>query len=220
LPAFESLRKAQTINSNVGHYDLGSLLAETGLLEPALRALRRAIEIDPTNESARAEIPNAYWYVALYDDAIKANQELSRSVAWAYFYYVGAGRLEEARRMIDQALARNPHDEAARNAQAFLLAYEGRHAEARKALVDLAPDARRRRGYHHLTYLRACLSALAGDAENSVRWLRETAETGLPVYPAFGRDHCFDPIRHAGPFTAFMAELKPVWEAYERQMRY
>ena len=61
LPAFESLRKAQMINPNVGHYDVGALLAETGLLEPALRALRRAIEIDPTNESARAEIPNAYW---------------------------------------------------------------------------------------------------------------------------------------------------------------
>ena len=187
---------------------------------PPLRALRRAIEIDPTNESARAEIPNAYWYNALYDDAIKANQELPRSVAWAYLYYAGAGRLEEARPLIDQALARNPQDEGARTAQALLLAYQGRHVEARKALPDLPPDARRSRTYHHGAYQRACITALAGDAENSAHWLRETADTGLPVYPAFGRDRCFDPIRHSAPFTDFMAELKPVWEEYERHMRY
>ena len=58
VPAFEALRAAQAINASVGDYHMGQLLAEAGLLEPALRHLRRAIDIDPTNESARAEIPN------------------------------------------------------------------------------------------------------------------------------------------------------------------
>lgn len=58
---------------------MGSLLAETGLIEPGLVHLRRAIEIDPTNEMARAEIPYAYLYNAMYDEAIAANRELTRS---------------------------------------------------------------------------------------------------------------------------------------------
>ena len=66
VPAFEALRAAQMINPNVGNYDMGDLLGEAGLLEPALRYLRRAIDIDPTNESARSGIPNAYWYNAMY----------------------------------------------------------------------------------------------------------------------------------------------------------
>ena len=83
VPAYDALRAAQAINPNVGQYSMGNLLAEAGLLEPAIRHLRRAIEIDPTNESARAEIPNSYWINAMYEEAIAANRELTRPVAWS-----------------------------------------------------------------------------------------------------------------------------------------
>jgi hypothetical protein len=41
----------------------------------------------------------------------------------------------------------------------------------------------------------------------------------MPIYPAFERDACFDSIRRTAPFVRFMAELKPVWEEYQRRMR-
>jgi TolB-like protein len=219
VPAYQALRAAMAINPNVGHYEMGSLLAEAGLIEPALRYLRRAIEIDPTNDAARAEIPNAYWYNAMYDEAIAANQRLTRPVAWSYYFYVGAGRREDARRMIDEALARNPDDRAAIGARALLLAWEGRHAEARALLPDLPRAERRAQTYHHATYQRACITALAGDADGAARWLQETVDTGLRVYPAFVRDPCFDRIRQTVPFTRFLADFKPVWEEYERRLR-
>jgi TolB-like protein len=219
VPAYEALRAAQAINPNVGEYDMGSLLAEAGLIEPALRHLRRAIAIDPTNESARAEIPNAYWYNAMYEKAIEANRELTRPVAWSYFYYVGAGRREDARRLIDEALARNPDDGAAVGARALLLAWEGRHAEAKALLSDLPSAARKGQTYHHATYLRACVSGLGGDAESAVRWLQETVDTGLRVYPAFERDRCFDRVRQTAPFTRFMANFRPIWEEYQRRLQ-
>jgi len=218
VPAYQALRAAQAINPNVGHYDMGSLLVEAGLIEPAVRHLRRAIAIDPTHESARTEIANGYWSNAMYDEAIAANRELTRPVAWSYFYYIGGGRREEARRMIDEALARRPDDGAALSARALLLAWEGRHAEARALLPDLPPAARRGQTYHHGTYLRACVSALGGDADGAVRWLQETVDTGLRVYPAFVRDRCFDRIRQAAPFTRFMATFKPIWEDYQRRL--
>ena len=219
LPAFDALKAAQAINPNIGHYELGGFYVELGLLEPGLRELRRALEIDPTNEAARSEIPNAYWINALYEDAIKANLTLARPVAWSYVYYIGAGRLEEGRRMLDETLARNPGDGFARSARALLLAKEGRHAEARRLLDPMPPDAARGRTYHHATYVRACIDALAGDAEGSVRWLNETATHGLPVYPAFARDSCFDRIRGSALFVRFMNELKPVWDEYARKMQ-
>ena len=219
LPAFEALKKAQALNPNIGHYELGSFYVELGLLEAGLREFGRALEIDPTSDSARSEIANAYWINAKYEDAIKANLALPRPVAWSYLYYAGAGRLDEARRMIDEALARNPEDGAALGGRALLLAKEGRHAEARRLLKPMAPEAARRRTYHHATYTRACIDALGGDAEASVHWLEETATHGMPIYPAFARDSCFDPIRGSAKFNRFMNELKPVWDEYTRRMQ-
>ena len=217
LAAFDALKAAQALNPNIGHYELGSFYVELGLLEPGLRELGRALEIDPTNDAVRNEIPNAYWINAMYENAIKANLALRRPVAWSHLYYVGAGRFDEARRMIDEALARNPEDGAALSGRALLEAKEGRHAEARRLLKPMAPGAARGRTYHHATYARACIDALAGDAKGAVHWLEETATHGMPVYPAFARDSCFDPIRGSGPFIRFMTELKPVWDEYVRR---
>ncbi|HMC77930.1 MAG TPA: protein kinase [Vicinamibacterales bacterium] len=219
VPAYDALRAAQAINANVGEYDMGNLLAEAGLIEPAIRHLRRAIEIDPTNETARAEIPNSYWINAMYEEAIAANLELTRPVAWSYFYYAGANRRDDARRMIDEALARKPDDRSAMSARALVLAWEGRHAEAKALLPELPAAARRGQTYHHAAYLRACVAALGGDADGAVRWLQETVDTGLRIYPAFVRDRCFDPIRQKPPFTRFMAGFKPIWEEYQRRLQ-
>ena len=218
MASFDALKAAQALNPNIGHFELGAFYVELGLLEPGLRELRRALEIDPTNEAARSEIPNAYWINAMYEEAIKANLALARPVAWSSLYYVGAGRLDEARRMLDEALARNPKDGAALDGMALLLAKEGRHAEARRLLTPMPANAAMGRTYHHGTYQRACIDALAGDAEAAVHWLNETVTHGLPVYPAFARDSCFDPIRRSAPFTRFMNELKPVWDDYARTM--
>ena len=99
------------------------------------------------------------------------------------------------------------------------MAKEGRHAEARRLLEPMPPEAARGRTYHHATYTRACIDALGGDAEASVHWLEETATHGMPIYPAFARDSRLDPIRGSAPFIRFMNELKPVWDEYARRMQ-
>jgi serine/threonine protein kinase/tetratricopeptide (TPR) repeat protein len=220
VEAFEALKAAQAINPNVGHGELGTFYAHVGMLNAGLSELERAIEIDPTSETARADVPNSYWYNARYDEAIKANQALTRPVPWAYSYYLGAGRLDEARGMIDAVLARDPSDGGTILARARLLAMQGRHAEARALLKPPPPDAALSRTFHHATYQRACIYALGNDAKTSVEWLERTVETGMPNYPAFARDKCFDSIRSSVPFTQFMARLKPVWDGYDRRMQY
>ncbi len=217
LPAFEELRTAQRINPNVGHFELGELYTHVGLLDQGLHELRRALEIDPTNESVQADIPNSYWYNALYEEAIAADQKLERPVPWNYFYYLGAGRTDEARRMVDQALSRNPNDPIAPGGRYWLFALEGKYAQARELFTSVGNEMSRT--FHHATYLRACVSALTGDAMSAVQWLDATVKNGMPIYPAFARDKCFDKVRGTPEFAAFMAKLKPVWEEYERAMR-
>jgi TolB-like protein len=219
LPAFEELRAAQRLNPNVAHSELGSFLAHLGMTEPARRALTRALEIDPTNDTVRNELANMYWYGAQYDDAIAENQRLVRPIAWAYLFYIGAGRLDEGQRLIDAALARNPKDPLASSTRAIVLAYQGRHAEAQKYLIPPAPDRLLARTWHHASYQRACIHGLAGDASTTVQWLEETVTAGMPIYPAFARDRCFDPVRSDARFEQFMAKLKPVWDDYERKMQ-
>ncbi|HTM04393.1 MAG TPA: winged helix-turn-helix domain-containing protein [Vicinamibacterales bacterium] len=217
LDAFEELRAARSINPKVVHYDIGAFLAEMGLLEAGLKELRLALEIDPTNETVQAEIPNAFWYSALYDQAIEENLKLQRSVPWAFYYYLGADRLAEAEKMIDELAVRNPADGRVAIGRAWLLARRGRYREAQALLPPVA--SRKLLTYHHGAYVRACIAALGSDTANAVHWLDETVDTGLPVYPAFARDKCFDPIRQTPQFSTFMDHLKPVWEDYERRMR-
>jgi hypothetical protein len=107
----------------------------------------------------------------------------------------------------------------ASSSRALLLAYQGRHAEAQKYIVPAAADRFMSRTWHHGAYQRACISGLAGDATAAVKWLEETVTGGMPIYPAFARDRCFDPIRRDARFEQFMTKLKPVWDDYERKMR-
>jgi hypothetical protein len=63
----------------------------------------------------------------------------------------------------------------------------------------------------------ACVYALQGNAPEAVQWLRTTADTGMPNYTLFERDPHLARIRSTPEFVQFMAELKPRWEAMERE---
>jgi TolB-like protein/Tfp pilus assembly protein PilF len=221
IPAFEELKKAQQMNPNVGHWELGAFYGHFGMVEAAMRALERAAEIDPTNDTVRAERVIALWVSARYAEAIAENEKLGRPLSGpqTIVAYVGAGRLNDARPMIDEALARNPNDRVARDLRAVLVAKEGKHTEAAAMLVPLSESQRMGRAFHHAAYNRACVYALASNANIAVEWLRDTVKAGMPNYPAFSRDSCFDPIRRTPQFIQFMAELEPVWKDYEVKMR-
>jgi eukaryotic-like serine/threonine-protein kinase len=221
LPAFEELRTAQRLNPNVGHFEMGLFLAHLGFVEPALRELRRALEIDPTNAAVKSEFPQAYWYAGRYDEAIEEHRRMGADVPWAFFYYLGADRVDESRRLIEVAADRNPANPTLTAARAMLLALEGKHADAQAQAQrpPLPAAARLNRTMHHAAYFQACLWARGANAEVAVDWMKETVTTGMPVYPAFERDRCFESIRRSPQYIQFMASLKPVWDGYERAMR-
>ena len=78
-------------------------------------------------------------------------------------------------------------------------------------------NARDNRAYHHVTYNVAAIYALAGDAEEAIKWLRITVETGMPNYPMMVRDPHLGRIRKNTRFIQFLDELKEKWEALSRE---
>jgi dTDP-4-dehydrorhamnose reductase len=82
------------------------------------------------------------------------------------------------------------------------------------SIIELAKNDR---GYHHVTYNIASVYALAGKTNEAVKWLRTTAETGMPNYPLFARDPHLNRIRKETAFIEFMAELQPRWEGLKKE---
>jgi hypothetical protein len=97
-----------------------------------------------------------------------------------------------------------------------LRALQGRHAEAQALVRPLLAVVPRNRTYHHFTYFIARTYASGGRADDALRWLRETVETGFPNYPLLATDAMLDPIRHLPEFKTLLARLHQEFEAFQR----
>jgi predicted Zn-dependent protease len=128
------------------------------------------------------------------------------------------GRLDEAQKLIDERLRKNPPSpEYLLVLQAQLRALKGDFGTAEASIVSLMQKIPISEDRHHYTYDAACIYALAGNSSEAVKWLKETAATGFPNYPLFARDHYLDRIRNTPEFVRFIAEQKEQWERYRQE---
>ena len=98
------------------------------------------------------------------------------------------------------------------------MAYKGNFSDADKQIATaLANVPHNNESYHHETYLLACVKAVEGESAESVKWLRETANSGYPNYPLFAKDIFLDRIRQSPEFIQFLAEQKAQWERFEQE---
>jgi serine/threonine protein kinase/tetratricopeptide (TPR) repeat protein len=216
--AAREARQALALNPSVGHGDLGTIYDHLGLDEAVgLQEFERALEIDPTNAAAQIRLVESY---CLYGKFDKANEAYRRFFGAGAAYpkaLIGSSRLDEAESVLNENLKKNPGDVVGRAQMVLLLALKGRFQEAESQVAPLLQNARHNRAYHHVTYDIACTYALEGKVDEAVKWLRVTAETGMPNYPLFARDRNLDRIRGKESFVQLMVELKPRWEGYKRE---
>jgi tetratricopeptide (TPR) repeat protein len=215
--AIRELLRAQELNPSVGHDELGILYAHLGLEEQALRELQRAIDIDPTSEASQSWFVEAHQMLGRYDEAIALHPRFSsRSVHIRCDALLAKHRLDEAKPLIEVALANGPQVPYNRGLWALLLALRGRFREA-EAEIPTIEAAQRDLSYHHACNDMADICALQGKARQAVEWLGKAAATGLPNYLLFSRDPHLDRIRRDPGFVQFMAELQMRWERYRRE---
>jgi TolB-like protein/Flp pilus assembly protein TadD len=220
--AIQELRLAQQLNPSIGHEHLGILLAHLGLEEPALRELKRAIEIDPQNEIAQSRLIEANDLIVRPEEALKESRRFfgsARVPAFMRKSLFWTGQFDEARKAIDSELANRPKDPFALSMLALYQTLNGDARSAEAAVLGLVERGKSSRAFHHLTYNVACIYALQGKSAEAVKWLRTTVDTGMPNYTLFSRDPHLDKIRKDPKFVQFMAELKPRFEKYQQEFR-
>jgi eukaryotic-like serine/threonine-protein kinase len=214
--AIRELLLARQLNPSIGHLELGVIYWHNGLEAQAGRELQRALEIDPTSEKVKEEIYNSTILSGRADEGLAAQQR--------YFnrgpnlkYYLEKNRLNDAHPLLEQALAKDPNNPEVRLRKALFLALKEDFHAAEAEIPWILEHIKKNRAYHHNAYEIARVYALAGKSQEAIKWLRETAETGLPCYPLFERDPYLNRIRQAPEFIQFMSEMKAQLEKYKRE---
>ncbi len=213
--AIRELELARQLNPSVGRSELGMQYAHLGLEDLAVRELERSIEIDPISEMRQSFLSEGYRLLGRTDEAIARHEQFWNQPG-PVPALISKRRLEEAEPIISRELAQNPDGPYEIGSRALSLALRGKFTEA-EALIPSTLRLRKNPSYHHATHSFAALYALQGKAQLAVKWLRETADTGMPSYLLFTRDSDFDSIRKDPAFIQFMAELRTQWEGYRNR---
>jgi serine/threonine protein kinase len=216
--AIRELRLANQLNPNNSSPDLPALYGHVGLDDLAAQELRRAMEINPTSQSLKDLTTILPYLSSRPDEWFAARQKLYPTGRPAPWYFLRKGNLDEAQKVIDERLPRDPDDYDLLMQQALLLALKGDPRSAQERVPGiLAKIQLNDQSRHHSTYDAACIYALASDASDAVKWLKETAATGFPNYPLFARDPFLDRIRQAPEFVQFITEQKAQWEKLRQE---
>jgi len=214
--AIHELLLAQQLNPSIGHLELGVIYWHNGLEDQASRELQRALEIDPTSEKVKEELYNSTALSGRIDEALAAQQRFFNRGP-GLKYYLEKNRLNDAQPLLEQALAKDPNNPEVRLRKALFLALKEDFHAAEAEIPWILEHIQKNRGYHHNAYEIARVYALAGKSQEAIKWLRETAATGLPCYPLFERDPYLNRIRQAPEFIQFMSEMKAQVEKYKRE---
>ncbi|HJS50407.1 MAG TPA: protein kinase [Pyrinomonadaceae bacterium] len=215
--SIQEARPARAMRTLYGHLDWGTLYDHIGLdYETGINEYKLALEIDPTSNYVQRRLAESYRLYGKFEEANNTNLQFFGQPYPSAL--IGLGRIDEAKAVLDKALAKSPGDVTNRSFLVLTLALMGRQEEAEAIIPDLLRSAPKNRTYHHVTYNIASAYAVVGNVNQAVRWLRTTAETGMPNYPLFVRDPNLNRIRQSPEFQNFLAEVKPTWERYRSEI--
>ena len=222
--AIQSLKRAVELDPNLAdaHQQLGLIYLHIGLLDRARDESQKAININPSDSSARLRLGLVEQYGANYEKALAIMKTVpgdtnpaivNRSMA---SLLLQLGRTDEAARVIDEFLAANP-DEGGNvtSVQAMLLAKAGKADQAEAAIQRAIEIGRGYQHFHHTTYNIASAYAILGKNDEAMKWLQFTADEGFPCYPMFEKDTNLDGLRQDPHFVLFMDKLRQDWERYQ-----
>ena len=215
--ALHELLLAKRLDPLADHGDYPGILAHLGLEDEAKQALEEGLRTDPTSKSY-ADLVNYLPFLRGDADTVLSMPVAPGKQFLDPWVYLQRGRLDEARKALDERLPQAPEAPFLRLDDAIYLALKGEPASAEAEVVEvLATPNRQGQAYHHTTYSAACVYAIDGKSDEAVKFLRRTAETGFPNYPLFNRDPFLDHIRTSPEFIEFLSEQKSQWESFRRE---
>jgi tetratricopeptide (TPR) repeat protein len=220
--AVKEYRLALEANPNLAeaHVALGRLYMHIGLLDKALAELNAALRLDPSQSSAATRIASVYHDQHRPDLALAQIEKIPDFPhPWVTADVLSRlGRPQEAFRLIESVLEKDPGDVEARICHAVLLARAGDRARAKEQIARVGQAAGNAPGYshyHHVQYDIGAAYALMGDNRQALEWLQKAANEGFPCYPFYDGDSDLAGLRDDPAFVAFMAKLRAGWERYQ-----
>jgi tetratricopeptide (TPR) repeat protein len=222
--AIQSLKRAVELDPSLvdAHQQLGLIYLHIGLLDKARVETQKAIDINPSDSSARLRLGLIEQYGANYEKALAIIKTVPGDTNPAIVnramtsLMMQLGRTDEAARMVDEFLSANP-DEGGNvtSVKAMLLAKAGNDAQAEAAIQRAIEIGQGYQHFHHTTYNIASAYAILGKNDEAIKWLQFTADNGFPCYPLFEKDANLDGLRQDPHFVSFMEKLKQEWEQYQ-----
>ena len=195
---------------------LGILAMHIGLLDTALAHLRMAVELDPRNGFAPMRIVRTLWYMGRYAEAVEEARRMGVRHWEVANALQRAGQADSAFALLRTLRpASSMEGTDIPSTRAVALAALGRRAEAEHdiALTEQAA-AGASSHFHHSAYDLAAAYALLGNPAEALRWLRLTADDGMPNYSLFAGDPNLASLRDDAGFRAFLAEQRERWERF------
>ena len=198
----------------------GIVLTHIGHLDGALRAVRRAIELNPANTLARFRLTPALNYQLKFEEAMTNLRRVPRDVypsQWIYhmaWALVSLGRFEDASREIEAALLANAVDQGGviHAVRALLRAKTG---DRKGAEADVRAAVTLGKGFGHFHHTAASLGevySILGDLDRAQEWIENAANDGFPCYTFFETDPHLERLRTSDRFRTFLTKLRQEWE--------
>ncbi len=195
-----------------GAYEMAIYAFHSGIENVTLKELKLAKELDPSDDMLKFTMVDAYSLFGMYDEAVEIAAPFGASANGYIRALLGVDRIADADVAINEALIAAPNNPRRLGEKVLVLARQEKFAEVEKLIPQIHQKITVSQAYHHATYDFAGACALNGKAAEAVRWMRETFDTGMPIYTVFERDPNLDRIRQSPEFTDFMRSIKPRWE--------
>jgi DNA-binding winged helix-turn-helix (wHTH) protein len=224
--AIRSFKKALELDPDADetHHQLSMVYSHVGLLDEAQRHVGRAIDLNPNNTMARFRVGVYEAWQCRFQDALAVLKTVPSDVSPFLVdrvraeVYVQLGRLDRARPIIDEYLARHPEDEGGSltGVRALLLVKAGETREAKRAIARAIELGQGFGHFHHTAYNIALTYAALQEPDEAVNWIEVAADDGFPCYSCFKRDPNLDSLRGYPRFVDLMSLLHRQWRHFKQ----
>lgn len=223
--AILAFRKALELKHDADetHHQLSMVYSHVGLLDDALRHVRRAIELNPNNTMARFRVAVYTAWQCRFDDALALLKTVPSDVSPFLVdrvrseVYVQLGRLDTAAAIVDAYLDRHPVDEGGSltSVRALLLAKAGKRSESHATIARAVELGQGFGHFHHTAYNIAAAYAALQEPDKAISWLEAAGDDGFPCYPCFAGDPNLDALRGHTRFVELMSRLQKQWMRFQ-----
>jgi tetratricopeptide (TPR) repeat protein len=211
FPATErSLKAAMEINPNIPsvHYTYGWYLALLGKVDEAAAEMKRAVEIDPTDQVSQGYLAWLYLFFARFEDAITEAQKLLQlpTDSTLGLYLIGSAYAEmgmhyEAIEMHKRCLAISPGYESG-----LAIAYA--RANQKDKAMEVVAEMEKNRDYWWYAWGLAEAYATLGEKQKAIECLEIVYKNKGDFMPWLKADFYFKPLLKEPGFIDIAGRLK------------